>query len=192
MKSLTCIVLTSATFATAAMAAPATYNIDPTHTFPSFEADHLGGLSIWRGKFDKTTGTITLDRAAGSGSVDIAVDTSSVNFGQRQLDNWAKGPDFFDADNFAKATYTGRLEGFAGGVPTRVVGEFTLRGVTRPLVLKIESFKCIPHPLFKRELCGADASGTFNRDEFGLGSGKEYGFKMDVLLRIQVEALRAD
>jgi polyisoprenoid-binding protein YceI len=75
-------------------------------------------------------------------------------------------------------------------VPTRLAGELTLHGVTRPLVLQVDAFKCIPHPVFKRELCGADATGTFQRDAFGLDAGKDYGFSMDVDLRIQVEALR--
>jgi polyisoprenoid-binding protein YceI len=72
-----------------------------------------------------------------------------------------------------------------------VVGDLTLHGVTKPVVLKINLFKCIPHPILKRELCGADASGTFNRDDFGLDVGKPYGFKMDVALRIQMEAIEA-
>jgi polyisoprenoid-binding protein YceI len=73
-----------------------------------------------------------------------------------------------------------------------VVGTLTLHGVTRPVDLKIDLFKCIPHPIFKRELCGANATGTFDRSEFGLSAGKDYGFKMDVTLRIQVEALKAE
>jgi polyisoprenoid-binding protein YceI len=172
----------------AATAAPVTYKVDPAHTFPSFEADHMG-ISVWRGKLNKSSGTVTLDKADGSGTVDIAIDLASIDFGQNQLNRWALGADFFNTRKYPKATYKGRFDGAAGGVPTQVQGELTLHGVTRPVALKINSFKCIPHPLFKRELCGADASATFNRDEFGLGIGKEYGFNMDVVLRIQVEAL---
>ena len=170
-------------------AAPVTYKIDPEHTYPSFEADHLGGLSVWRGKLKKSSGTVTLDKAAGSGSVDVTVDLDSVDFGHRQLNNWAVGPQFFDTAQNAGAAYRGRLENFVDGAPTQVTGELALHGVTRPLTLKINSFKCMPHPLLKRELCGADAQGMFNRDEFGLGYGKEYGFRMGVQLRIQVEAI---
>jgi len=170
-------------------AAPVTYKIDPEHTYPSFEADHLGGLSVWRGKLKKSSGTVTLDKAAGSGSVDVTVDLDSVDFGHRQLNNWAVGAQFFDTAQNAGAAYRGRLENFVDGAPTQVTGELALHGVTRPLTLKINSFKCMPHPLLKRELCGADAQGMFNRDEFGLGYGKEYGFRMGVQLRIQVEAI---
>jgi len=90
---------------------------------------------------------------------------------------------------YPKATYKGKFDGAAAGVPTQVLGDLTLHGVTKPVVLKINSLKCVPHPMLKREMCGADAIATFNRDEFGLVAGKDYGFKMDVTLRIQVEAL---
>jgi polyisoprenoid-binding protein YceI len=173
-----------------ACAAPAVYEIDPHHTFPSFEADHMG-VSVWRGKINTTTGSVTLDKAAGTGTVDLAIDPSSIDFGHDQLNRWAQGTDFFDVAKYPKASYKGKLEGFANGAPTRVNGELTLHGVTRPVVLTINSFKCIPHPMFKRELCGADAIASFNRDEFGLDAGKAYGFKMDVTLRIQVEAVAA-
>ena len=175
--------------ATPAIAAPVTYKIDPEHTYPSFEADHLAGLSVWRGKMNKSAGTVRLDKDSGSGEVDVAVELGSIDFGQKQLERWAVGPQFFDAKKHPQARYRGRLDGFVNGMPTQVVGALTLRGVTRPLTLRLNSFKCMPHPIFKRELCGADAQGSFKRDEFGLDAGKDYGFNMDVQLRIQVEAL---
>jgi polyisoprenoid-binding protein YceI len=172
-------------------AAPVTYQIEPTHTYPSFEADHMG-VSVWRGKLNKTSGTVTLDKAAGTGTLDVSIDLASIDFGLDAMNQWAVGKDFFDVSQHPQATYKGRLEGFAKGAPTRVAGELTLHGVTRPVALKINAFKCVPHPMLKRELCGADALGSFQRDQFGLGAGKEYGFKMDVVLRIQVEAIQAE
>lgn len=165
------------------------YTIDPDHTYPSFEASHMG-ISTWRGKFNRTTGAVVLDKAAGTGTVEVAIDLASIDFGLDALNDWARGADFFDVAKYPQATFKGRLEGFSAGVPTRLAGELTLHGVTRPLVLRIDAFKCVPHPLFKRELCGADATATFQRDAFGLDAGKDYGFSMDVDLRIQVEALR--
>ncbi len=172
-------------------AAPVTYKIDPAHTFPSFEADHMG-VSVWRGKFNTSSGTVVLDKAAGSGTVDISIDTASVDFGHDVLNGWAAGKEFFDTPQFGPARYKGKLTGFKEGAPTQVTGELTLHGVTKPVNLQLVLFKCIPHPMLKRELCGADAMGTFKRDEFGLSAGKEYGFKMDVALRIQVEAVVAE
>lgn len=175
----------------AASAAPVTYKIDPAHTFPSFEADHMG-ISVWRGKFNANSGTVILDKAAGSGSVDISINTASVDFGNDALNTWAAGKELFDAARFGPARYKGKLTNFISGAPTQVTGELTLHGVTRPVTLQLALFKCIPHPMLKRELCGADAVGTFKRDEFGLDAGKDYGFKMDVALRIQVEAVAAE
>ncbi len=172
-----------------ALAAPQTYTIDPSHTFPSFEADHMGGVSVWRGKMNRNTGKVTLDKEAGTGAVEITTDLASIDFGQDALNKWAQGKDFFDVKKYPKAVFKGTLQDFANGAPTQAVGELTLHGVTKPITLKLNSFKCIPHPMLKRELCGADALAVFQRDEFGLGAGKDYGFNMDVTLRIQVEAV---
>ena len=172
-----------------ATAAPVSYQIDPDHTYPSFEADHMG-ISVWRGKFNKSAGTLIVDKAAATGSVDVSIDMDSVDFGLDTMNEHAKTAEFFDVAKYPKATYKGRLEGFIDGTPTRVVGELTLHGITRPVELKIALFKCIPHPMYKRELCGANATAVFKRDEFGLVAGKDYGFNMDVNLRIQMEAIQ--
>lgn len=172
-----------------ASAAEVKYQLDPDHTYPSFEADHLGGLSVWRGKFNHSSGTVTLDKAGGSGTVNVVVDMKSADFGQDQLNEKAQGTELFDTANYPQAVYQGKLANFVNGAPTAVVGHLTLHGVTRPLTLKINSFKCMPHPLLKRELCGADALATFQRDAFGMDAGKAYGFDMTVTLRIQVEAI---
>lgn len=178
---------------TAAQAAPTRYEMDPAHTYPSFEADHMGGVSVWRGKFNHTQGTLLLDRAARSGSVNVSVDMNSVDFGLDVMNEKAKSAEFFGAAKFPQATYKGKLSDFVDGKPTRVVGELTLHGVSKPLTLTVDSFKCIPHPLYpKRELCGADALASFQRDDFGLSAGKDYGFNMTVTLRIQMEALQAE
>jgi len=180
----TALLLATAT----AGAGPTTYAIDPMHTYPSFEADHLG-ISVWRGKLKKSSGKVVYDKTAGTGSVEIVTELASIDFGLDALATWARGKDFFDVKRYPRAVFKGTLQSPVNGVPTALVGELTLHGVTRPLTLAIHSLKCIEHPMLKRDYCGADASGTFNRDDFGLGAGKDYGFKMDVDLRIQVEAI---
>lgn len=175
--------------ACAAHAAPTTYVIDPSHTYPSFEADHMGGLSVWRGKFNTSSGKVTLDKAAGTGSVEIVIDTASIDFGFEPMNEHARAADYFDTDKHPQARYAGTLVDFVDGKPTRVAGTLTLRGTSKPVDLKINSFKCIPHPLHKRELCGADAIATIQRDDFGISAGKDWGFDMAVTLRIQVEAV---
>jgi polyisoprenoid-binding protein YceI len=189
-KSL--LVACIASLSLSATAATITYKVDPEHTYPSFEADHLGGLSTWRGKFNHTSGAITLDKAAGTGNVEIVVDMSSADFGHDVLNKAMQGKEMFEADEYPQAIYKGRLADFVDGKPTRVVGNLSLHGITRPLTLEIDAFKCMPHPMLKREVCGADALATFKRDDFGMTAGKDYGFSMDVALRIQVEAIQAE
>jgi polyisoprenoid-binding protein YceI len=186
------IALTLAGAASLAFAAPVTYNLDPGHTYPSFEADHMGGLSIWRGKFDRSSGKVVLDVAAKTGTVEVNIDTDSINFGHAKMNEHAKGPDMFDVAKFPVATYKGKLTKFNGDKPTAVEGELTLHGVTRPVNLQINQFMCKPHPMLKKEACGADATATFSRKDFGIAYGEGYGFKMDVTLRIQAEGIRAD
>jgi polyisoprenoid-binding protein YceI len=175
-----------------AAAEPVTFQIDPTHTYPSFAADHFGGLSTWRGKFNHTTGTIVLDRAKGAGTVDVTIDTTSINFGMPKLDEHTKSaePGMLDVEKFPTATYKGTLVDFKNGAPAQIHGQFTLHGVTHPLTLTVDTFKCMTNPMDKKEHCGANASGTFNRADYGITYGDKYGFNMDVKLEIQVEAVR--
>ena len=176
----------------ATAAAPVTYNIDPNHTYPSFAADHMGGLSVWRGKFRSSSGTVILDSAAHEGEVNITVDTASIDFGHAKLNEDAKTAELFDVAKFPTATYKGKLANFKNEAPTAVIGELTLHGVTKPVNLTIHSFKCMLIPMTKKQTCGADASATINRADFGIDIGKAYGFNMAVELAIQVEAIKAD
>ena len=186
--------------AAAALGHPVTYTIDPDHTYPSFATDHIG-LSIWRGKFNHSSGRITLDRAKQTGTVHIVTKIDSINFGNPPLKQMVLRDTipaalcktqcaFFDAAKYPTAIYDGKLADFVNGAPTRVVGKLTLHGMTRPLDLKIERFKCIPDMVLKpRERCGAEASGMFDRSEFGIDAGKSFGLDMKVNLQIQVEAV---
>jgi polyisoprenoid-binding protein YceI len=185
------IVLLAAAGATATSAFAAdTYAIEPNHTYPSFEADHFGGLSTWRGKFTKTSGSITLDRAAKTGSVDITIDTDSIDFGHAKLNEHVMSEEMFDVRKYPQAVYKSSSIKFKGDKPAVVNGELTLHGVTKPVKLVIDHFKCMQHPMFKREVCGANAVATFNRSDFGIGYGTQMGFSPEVKLAIQVEALK--
>jgi polyisoprenoid-binding protein YceI len=175
-----------------AFAAPTSYTIDPDHTHPSFEVDHLGGLSNWRGTFKKTSGRVELDTAAKTGTVDVVIDTASIDLALDKLNEHVSSPEMLDVMKYPTAEYKGRFLDFANGTPKTVSGNLTLHGVTKPVTLTINSFKCIEHPALKKQVCGADASGTFNRADFGVNWGQQYGFKQDVLLRIQVEGIKAN
>ena len=170
-------------------AAPEAYSVDPTHTYPSLEFSHMG-LSVWRGKFNRTSGKIALDRAAKSGTVDVTIDVSSINFGLAAMDEKARSDDFFDTAKFPTAIYKGSIR-FSGDKPQTVEGQITIRGVTRPATLRINLFNCMPHPMLKKEVCGADAEGELNWSEYGMKMSQYgQGDAGKVRLRIQVEAIK--
>ncbi|MES2316366.1 MAG: YceI family protein [Pseudomonadota bacterium] len=187
MKQLIIALLASG-IAASAFAAADTYTIDPKHTYPSFEADHMG-LSVWRGKFTKTSGSVTLDRAAKTGAIDIVIEADSIDFGLEAMNAHAKKDDIFDVAKYPKVTYKSKSITYTGDTPTSIDGELTLHGVTKPVTLTINKFKCIMHPMLKKEMCGADASASFNRADFGVSKGVPM-FSPEVKLAIQVEALK--
>lgn len=166
----------------------ATYAVEPTHTAATWAIPHLG-ISIIRGRFDKTSGKINLDQIGRTGTVEITIDAASVNAGNKKFEDHLRSKDFFDAEQFPKVTYRGRLGKFEGDTPTEVEGELTLLGQTRPVNLKILSFKCRTHPLLKREVCGADAVTTIDRSQFGMTSSVAFtSARVDLML--QIEALK--
>lgn len=169
------------------------YTIDPSHTYPSFQAAHIGGISFWRGKFDKTSGTVTLDRVAKSGSINITVDTTSIDFGLEKMNEHARSPELFDTTKFPTAIYKSTKIKFDGETPVEVEGEFTLHGVTKPLTLKVNAFKCIISPFTKKEVCGADVSAELDRSDYGISYGLPQPIPTGkVTLAIQVEANKDD
>jgi polyisoprenoid-binding protein YceI len=182
----------AALFSGAAVAEPMTFAIDPDHTYPSFEADHMGGMSIWRGKFRSSSGKITLDRSAHTGQVTITIDAASIEFGHEKMNERARSVAIFDVERYPIATYQGRFVKFRGDVPTAVEGVFTLHGISKALRLTIRSFKCRTDRLTEKLTCGADAITHLNRADFGIDWGKSLGFNMDVALAIEVEATQLE
>jgi polyisoprenoid-binding protein YceI len=146
---------------TSATAASTTYNVDPDHTHPSFEVDHFGGVSIWRGTFKKTTGTVQIDTAAKTGTVDVIIDTATIDFAHDKLNEHVSSSEMLDVAKYPTEEYKGKFVEFVDAAPKTISGD-------------------------------ADASGTFNRADFGVNYGQQYGFKQDVLLRIQVEGIKVN
>jgi polyisoprenoid-binding protein YceI len=161
-----------------ATAAPETYTIDPLHTFVHFETDHLGGMTRIRGRFEKVAGKFVIDRAARTGSMEVTVPTSTVNSGDndkgsrpRSRDEHLRTPDFFNVAEFPTMAFRVQKVVFKGDAPAVLEGTATLLGVTRPLTLNVEHWRCGPHPGNKREMCGAIATGTLKRSDFGMKFG---------------------
>jgi polyisoprenoid-binding protein YceI len=168
-----------------AWGAEETFKIDSDHTYPSFEFSHMG-ISVWRGKFDKTSGTVTLDREGKTGAVEIRVDSSSVDFGHRTMNEVALSEEWLNVERFPLMRYRGPIV-FEGDKPVAVDGQLSLLAVTKPVRLRINSFNCMIHPLLRREVCGADAEADFNRADFGM---KQYSQGEMIHLKIQVEGMR--
>jgi polyisoprenoid-binding protein YceI len=158
----------------AAAAAPESYTFDSTDTFANFVVDHFGITPI-SGRFNRTTGKFTLDRAAKSGSLDVTVDVASVDTGDidkgnrpRARDDHLRSADFFNAAEFPRMTYKSTAVTFAGDAPKTIEGNLTLLGVTKPVSLDVERFKCNPPSGTSKERCGGLARGKLNRSDFGM------------------------
>lgn len=164
------------------------YTVDPSHTFPSFEVVHFG-FSTQRGRFNKTSGKITLDRAARTGTVDIAIDAASISHGVPKLEDHLRGEDFFDVAKYPSITFRSKSLKFNGDSLASVDGDLTMHGVTKPVTLAVSSFRCAPHPMSKKEVCGADASVTVKRSDFGI----KYAIPAvadDVRILLNIEAMK--
>jgi polyisoprenoid-binding protein YceI len=144
-----------------------TYAIDPGHTIPTYEISHLG-FSTQRGRFDATSGTVVLDRAAKTGSVDITIETKSISTGVPKLDQHLRSEDFFNTEKFPTMTFKSDKVNFNGDEVASVDGKLTLLGVTKPVTLMVTNFKCGTHPFYKKEECGADVVATIKRSDFGM------------------------
>lgn len=143
------------------------YKVDSNHTWPVFEVNHLG-FSTQRGRFNKSSGKITLDVAAKKGSVDLTIETASIDMGFEKWDEHMRNEDFFNVAQFPTMRFVSDKLVFEGDKVVAAEGQFTLLGVTKPLRLTVSNFRCAPHPMLKKPACGADVSATFKRSDFGM------------------------
>ena len=174
--------------ATPALAAPATYVIDPTHTFARFSYSHFG-LSTQLSQFDKASGTVVLDQATGTASVDIVIDTTSVDTGYATFNEHIQAPDFLDTAQFPTATFKSTKVDFTGDTPTAIHGNLTIKGVTKPVTLQVTHFVSMTHPMLKKDAIGADARTVIRRSDFNAG---KYAPNVgdEVTISVSLEAVR--
>lgn len=164
------------------------YRIDPAHTYPAFAVDHLG-FSLQRGRFDRTSGTLELDAEARTGQVHIRIDVASLSSGDEERDKRLKGDSFFDAATYPFIEFVSTGVDWTGEYPSAVTGDLTLHGVTRPVTLTISRFKCGFHLFNLGRACGAEASLTLKRSDFGMDRWLS-AVGDDVDITIQMEAVR--
>ena len=185
---LTAALLVSAAAASPALAAPQTYVVDSTHTFPSFSYSHFG-MSIQMSKFDKTTGTVTLDKEAKTGAVEVTIDMKSVSTGYATFDEHIQGEDFLDTAKYPTATFKSTKVSFDGDKPATIDGELTIKGVTKPVTLTVNHFATMPHPMLKKDAIGANAHTVVKRSEF---NAAKYAPNVsdEVRIDIAIEAIK--
>jgi len=171
-----------------ALAAPETFTLDGNHSFPRFSYSHFG-YSIQMSRFDKTTGTIVLDKAAKNAKVDIVIDTKSVDTGSETFNEHIQGEDFLDTAKYPTATFKSTKVIFDGDKPASIEGNLTLKGVTKPVTLKVTSYQAMPHPMVKKDAIGANATVTVKRTDFNMGKYAPY-VGDDVTIDIAVEAIK--
>ena len=173
---------------TTAMAAPKTFEIDGSHTFPRFSYSHFG-YSTQVSRFDSTTGTVVFDADAKTGSVDISIDMKSVNTGFADFNGHIQGEDFLDTAKFPKATFKSTKVNFQDGKPASIEGQLTIKGITKAVTLTVTSFQAMPHPMLKKDAIGANAFTMIKRSEFNAGKYVPY-VGDDVRIDIALEAIR--
>lgn len=171
-----------------AQAAPETYVTDANHTFARFEYSHFG-YSTQQSRFDKVSGKIVLDRAAKSGSADITIDTKSINTGSETFNGHIKGEDFLSTDKFPTATFKSSTFKFDGDKLASIDGNLTIKGVTKPVTLTVTSFQCQPHPMSKKDACGANAVTKIKRSDFNAAKYAP-AVSDDVTITVAVEAIK--
>lgn len=172
-----------------AMAAPESYTIDPAHTYPNFSINHLG-FSTMYGRFNKTEGKITVDKAKKTGSVNVKIDAASVDTGFQKRDDHLRSPDFLNAAEFPEITYKSTSVALKDDGSATVQGNLTLAGVTKPVALNVRKMNCGAHPMDpKKYVCGFDAFAKIKRSDFGVKYAlPAVGDEMNIML--EVEAVR--
>lgn len=178
----------SAAAAAPALAAPETFVLDGSHTFPRFSYSHFG-YSTQLSSFSKTTGKVVFDKAAKTGAVDIVIDTKSVNTGFETFNEHIQGEDFLNTAKFPTATFKSTKVVFEGDKPAKVEGQLTIKGVTKPVTLTVTSFQAMPHPMMKKDAIGANAYTVIKRSEFNAGKYAPY-VGDEVRIDVALEAIK--
>jgi polyisoprenoid-binding protein YceI len=176
--------------ATAALA-DESYTLDPVHSQPRYEIQHMGGLSTQAGYFTKLSGKVTLDRAARKGTIDVTIDTTSIRtHDASRLDAIIKGEQYFNVEKYPTMTFKSSSLQFDGDKVVAADGDLTMIGVTKPVTLKVANFMCGENPFNKKPMCAGEATTQIKRSEWGMKTGIPKSSSDDVRITIPIEAYR--
>jgi polyisoprenoid-binding protein YceI len=179
--------LTASTAPAAAIAAPVTYQLDPTHTDVLFTWNH-NGFSFPTGRAAISSGTLTYDAAKPTASqVQVELPLAELATHVPKLDEIVKSDKLFDAAKFPQATFRSTSVSTQGSGRLKITGDLTLHGVTRPVVLDATLNKLGEHPSRKVPTIGFNATAVIRRSEFGLDAFLP-NIADEIQLRITTEA----
>ena len=171
---------------TSSIQAAEIYITDPEHTFVSFSYKHLG-YSIQTSRFDKVSGTITINDQMDGGTVDVAIETGSVSTGSDTFNKLLRTEDYFNSEKFPVAKFTSDKLIFNNQAITSLSGELTIKGITKPIDLEVSNFACSRNFITLKYMCGANAGAKLSRSEFDLGKYVPF-VGDDISLNIVIEA----
>ena len=164
---------------------PATYQLDPNHSFVTFEVLHFG-TSTTRGRFGPISGEVTLDRAQRRGEVSLRIPTAQVDTGIPVFNARLRQSDLLASTDHPEAFFVARQFRFEGDAVAEVRGEFTLRGVSQALSLKARRFSCRLESTSNDEICGGDFEGQVLRSDFGATFGLPLiGNRIGLLVQVE-------
>lgn len=170
-----------------ANAASETFVFDPNHTSVLWHANHFG-FSNPMGRFGIKDGSVTLDQAnPKASSVDVTIDTDSLETGIDKFNEHIKSKDFIDAKTFPTATFKSTKVDVTGKDTAKVTGDLTLHGVTKPVTLDVKLNKIGEHPMNKKNTAGFSATTTIKRSDFGI-SAYVPNVSDEIKLEIEAEA----
>jgi polyisoprenoid-binding protein YceI len=177
----------------AAYAQPAVWTIDPDHSAATFSVRHMVVSNV-KGQFDGPTGTVTFDpKDLSTLRIDATLDARTINTRSADRDTDLKSPLFFDVTTYPRITFTSRSVSVEGPGRFKVVGDLTIRGVTKPVTLAVEGPTAEIKDIWGNARVGATATTTVDRRDFGLtynrlleGGGAVVGDQVSIVIDLEL------
>ncbi len=147
------------------------YKLDPHHSSVSWTANHFG-FSNPSGKFSEIEGSLILnEKNPTKSSINVVIKTNNLTTGYDKFDNHLKSDDFFNVEKYPTATFVSKKVTITGKNTAKVLGDLTLMGVTKPIVLNVKLNKLAIHPFLQKKTAGFTATANVKRSDFGINYG---------------------
>jgi len=194
MKPLPLLALSSL-FLSPALALASTWDIDPAHSTVEFSVRHMMVTTV-KGQFQKVKGTVELDEKDPSKStVEVSIETASIDTREAKRDAHLKSPDFFDAAKFPALTFKSTKIEKAGKGKFKITGDLTMHGITKVVVLAVEGPSASIKDPYGRTVRGVMATGKLDRKDWGMTWNKALdsgGFVVSDEVKLDINAELAE